>query len=108
VLSMVFIDAAVDPAATWQVMQGDPQGPPKSPVGSVSEHIDRWWNTHPSDFGAVRVPALAIYAVHDDHPYPLPGTSPEMRARLDTHWQTEWNALVHRTADKFVCVDCCS
>jgi pimeloyl-ACP methyl ester carboxylesterase len=101
VLSMVFIDAAVDPAAAWRVMMKDPQGPPKSPVGSVSEQIDRWWNTHPSDFSAVRVPALALYAIQDRHPYPPPGTSTAMRARLDEYWRTEWNSLVERTAERF-------
>ncbi len=34
VLSAVFIDAAVDPAASWRVWQMDPQGLPKSVVGS--------------------------------------------------------------------------
>jgi pimeloyl-ACP methyl ester carboxylesterase len=100
-LSMVFIDAAVDPAAAWRVMIKDPQGPPTSPAGSVSEQIDRWWNTHPSDFTAVRVPALALFAVQNQHPYPPAGASTEMRARLDEYWQTDWNALVTRTAEKF-------
>jgi pimeloyl-ACP methyl ester carboxylesterase len=101
VLSMVFIDAAVDPAAAWRVMLKDPQGTPKSPVGSVSEQIDRWWGTHPSDFAAVRVPALALFAVQDRHPYAPPGTSAAMRAQLDEYWRTEWNSLVERTAEKF-------
>jgi pimeloyl-ACP methyl ester carboxylesterase len=100
-LSAVFIDAAVDPAAAWSVMAGDPQGAPKSPPGSVLEQIDLWWTTHPAQFAAVRVPALAIYALQDAHPYPPLGASADLLARLNEYWRTDWNGLVRQTAERF-------
>lgn len=102
VLSLVYLDAAVDAADAARVMKLDPMasGPPASP-DSPSGQIDRWWNSYSPDFSGLRSPALAFFAIQSRHPYVPTDALDVVRQRADTYWATEARALVERMAEKF-------
>jgi pimeloyl-ACP methyl ester carboxylesterase len=102
VLSLVYLDAAVDAADAARVMKLDPMaGGPPAPPDSPSGQIDRWWNSYSPDFSALRSPALAFFAIQSRHPYVPTDASDVVRQRADTYWATEARALVERMAEKF-------
>ncbi len=102
VLSLVYLDAAVDAADAARVMKLDPMisgapAPPESPSGQ----IDQWWNSYSPDFRELRSPALAFFATQSRHPYVPADASDVVRQRADTYWATEARALADRMAEKF-------
>jgi len=102
VLSLVYLDAAVDAADASRVTKLDPMasGPP-APSDSTSGQIDQWWNFYSPDFRGLRSPALAFFAIQSRHPYVPADASDIVRQRADTYWTTEAMALVDRMAEKF-------
>ncbi len=98
VMSMVFIEAANDPASVWAVFQRSPLGPVKV---QTTPEIDRWWTTQPTNFTTIHVPALAMYAVEDRFPFTPDGATAEMKRRMDEYWRNDYEPVVQRTAEKF-------
>jgi pimeloyl-ACP methyl ester carboxylesterase len=101
VLSLVYLDAAVDAADAARVMRLDPMIGSPAPPDSPSGQIDTWWNTYSPDFGVLRSPALAFFAAQSRHPYVPSDASEVVRRRANTYWATEARALVERMAAKF-------
>jgi len=101
VLSLVYLDAAIDAAEAARVMRQDPMiGTPASP-DTPSGQIDLWWNTYSPSFRVLRSPALAFFASQSRHPYVPPDASEATRQRANTYWATEATALVERMVAKF-------
>ena len=101
VLSVVYLDAAVDATDAARVMKLDPLAGPPPSAESRAGQIAVWWSTYSPDFGALRSPALALFALQDRHPYVPPTASEALRQRADVYWVTEARALVDRMAAKF-------
>lgn len=101
VLSLVYLDAAIDAADAARVMRLDPMIGVPAPPDTLSGQIDAWWNTYSPNFGVLRSPALAFFAVQSRHPYVPPDASDAVRQRANTYWATEARNLVERMAAKF-------
>jgi hypothetical protein len=101
VLSLVYLDAAVDAADAARVMKLDPMAGEPAPRASPSGQIDAWWNSYSPDFGALRSPALAFFALQRRHPCVPPDASETLRQRANVDWATEARALVDRMVAKF-------
>jgi pimeloyl-ACP methyl ester carboxylesterase len=101
VLSLVYLDAAVDGADAARVMKLDPLAGPPPSAESRAGQIAAWWSAYSPDYGALRSPALAFFALQSRHPYVPPGASQTLRQRADVYWTTEARALVDRMAAKF-------
>jgi pimeloyl-ACP methyl ester carboxylesterase len=101
VLSVVYLDAAIDAADAARVMKLDPLAPPPSTPGSQSAQIDLWWETYSPDFAVLKSPALAFFAMQSRHPYVPADASDGIRIKADAYWATEAKALVERMVAKF-------
>ena len=101
VISLVYFDAALDPAAAEAVMRDAPTAVPKPPAGTPYAQVLEWWNSYTPDFSKLRSPALAFYAVQDRNPHIPPAASEASRKRADEFWQTKWTPMIRRTAEKF-------
>jgi pimeloyl-ACP methyl ester carboxylesterase len=100
VASVVYFDAALDPAAARLVKQEAPVPDPQPRPGTPYAQVLTWWNAYSPDFSVVRCPALAFYALPSDPP--LPSTaSPALRARATEFWRTRWLPTIRQMADKF-------
>lgn len=101
VLSLVYLDAAIDPVDAAGVMRRDPMIGTLAPSDSPSGQIDAWWNTYSPTFSVLRSPSLAFFAAQSRHPYVAADASEATRQRADAYWATEATALVERMAAKF-------
>jgi pimeloyl-ACP methyl ester carboxylesterase len=100
VASVVYFDAALDPAAARLVKQAAPVPDPQPRPGTPYAQVLAWWNVYSPDFSVVRCPALAFYALPADPP--LPSTaSPPLRARATDFWRTRWLPAIRQMAAKF-------
>jgi pimeloyl-ACP methyl ester carboxylesterase len=63
VISLVYFDAALDPAAAEAVMKDSPIAAPNPPPGTPYAQVLEWWASYTPDFSRLRSPALAFYAV---------------------------------------------
>jgi len=100
-LSLVYLDAAVDGADAARVMKLDPMAAPPPGAESRAGQIASWWSAYSPDYGALRSPALAFFALQNRHPYVPPDASDALRQRADAYWTTDGRALVDRMAAKF-------
>jgi pimeloyl-ACP methyl ester carboxylesterase/HEAT repeat protein len=101
VLSLVYLDAAIDAADAARVMTLDPMAAPPPSAESRAGQIAAWWSAYSPDYGALRSPALALFALQSRHPYVPPTASKALRQRADAYWTTDGRALVDRMAAKF-------
>jgi pimeloyl-ACP methyl ester carboxylesterase len=100
VASVVYFDAALDPAAARLVKQEAPVPDPQPRPGTPYAQVLTWWNVYSPDFSLVRCPSLAFYALPAGPP--LPSTaSPAQRARATEFWRTRWLPAIRQMADKF-------
>ena len=101
VLSLVYLDAAVDAADAARIMKLDPMAGPPPSAESRAGQIAAWWSAYSPDYAALRSPALAFFALQNRHPYVPPDASEALRQRADAYWTTDGRALVDRMAAKF-------
>lgn len=101
VASLVYFDAALDPAAAEVVMKDAPVSLPQPPAGSPFAQVNEWWTSHSPDFSKLKCPALAFYAVQDRNPNIPENASGELRRISDEFWRTRWTPMVRQTAEKF-------
>jgi pimeloyl-ACP methyl ester carboxylesterase len=101
VLSLVYLDAAIDAVDAARVMRRDPMIGAPAASESPSGQIDAWWNTYSPTFSVLRSPSLAFFAVQSRHPYVPADASETTRQRADAYWATEATPLVERMAAKF-------
>lgn len=101
VASLVYFDAALDPAAFHAVMKESPVPPPQPPPGSPFAQVLEWFNAHSPDFSILPCPALAFYALQDRNPALPRDASDELRRRSEEYWRTRWTPMVRATAEKF-------
>ena len=100
IASVVYLDAALDPAAGEATMKESPLPLPQPPAGSPYAQVRQWWTSHSPDFSTMRCPSLAFYAVQDGPPVP-PQVSEELRQRATVYWTTRWLPTVRQMIEKF-------
>jgi pimeloyl-ACP methyl ester carboxylesterase len=100
VASVVYMDAALDGAASEAVMKESPIPNPRPSPGTPYAQVLRWWASYTPDFTGVACPALAFYAVQSNPPVP-PTVGEPLRQRAHEFWQTKWLPMVRSTIEKF-------
>lgn len=100
VISLVYFDAAVDPAAAQAVMKESPVPAPQAPPGSPFAQVNEWLVAHSPDYSKLKCPVLAFYAVQDRAPTTPKNASEDLRRRNDEFWRAKWTPMVRETAAK--------
>ena len=100
VASLVYIDAALDLAAGYALMQDPIVSLPEPQPGSPYAQVMTWQQVYTPDFSKLRSPALAFYTTRAPVPIPRDATD-EIRRGIDEFAQTKWVPLVEGMAEKF-------
>ena len=101
VISLVYLDAALDAAIAEALMKESPVAPSQPPPGSPFAQVRVWWTLYSPDFSKLKAPALALYGVQDRNPFRPPNATDDLLQRLDEFWRTNWTPMIRRTAEKF-------
>lgn len=89
VLSIVYLDAALDAAKGEAMLAEMPVPNPRPAPGTPFFQVREWWTTYTPDFTRLRVPSLAFFALPVAPP--LPAKVPEdLRAKAETFWRDRW------------------
>ena len=100
VISLVYVDAALDLAAGQVVIEQSPVPYPQPSPGSPYSQVLDWMTSYSPDFSRLEAPALAFYAMQDNPP--LPGNATEdFRRRMEDYWQTKWIPMVQQVVERF-------
>jgi pimeloyl-ACP methyl ester carboxylesterase len=99
VMSLVYIDAALDFAAGDAILNG--RFPlPQPQVGSPYSQALQWLRSYTPDFSRLKSPALAFYTTQV--PVPIPGNATDdFRRQIDEFARTKWMPLVTQMAETF-------
>ena len=100
VVSVVYLDAALDAAASEAVMKEAPASNPQPAPGTPYAQVLQWWTSYSPDFSKVRCPTLAFFALQDNPPIP-PSADEQLRQRATTYWRTKWLPMMAQTIEKF-------
>lgn len=100
VASVVYLDAALDPAAGEAVRKEAPVRNPQPAPGTPWAQVLMWWSSYTPDFSKVKCPMLAFYAVQESPPLPRDATE-DLKDRAKHYWQTHWLPMVRQTIEKF-------
>ena len=100
VASLVYIDAALDFAAGYDVMKEWMANLRQPQPGSPYSQVLQWQQLYTPDFSGLTAPALAFYTKRT--PMPVPNNAPdEIRLKIEDFARTKWSPLVDRMANKF-------
>ena len=100
VISLVYIDAALDLAAGEVVMKDPVISLPQPQPGSPYAQVLAWSNLYTPDFSKLKSPALAFYTTQVPIPIPRNATD-DLRRQIDEFSRTKWIPLVFHMAEKF-------
>jgi pimeloyl-ACP methyl ester carboxylesterase len=100
VISLVYIDAALDLAAGEIVMKDPVVSLPQPQPGSPYAQVLAWSRSYTPDFSRLKSPALAFYTTQVPIPVPR-NVSDDVRRQIDEFSRTKWIPLVLRMAEKF-------
>ncbi len=100
VVSLVYIDAALDSAAGFALMKDSIARLPQPQPGSPYSQVTRWQQLYTPDFSQLKARALAFYTTQA--PVPIPkGATDDIRRKIDEFARMKWRPLVDRMANKF-------
>jgi pimeloyl-ACP methyl ester carboxylesterase len=101
VISLVYLDAALDLAAAEAVMKEASAQRPQPPPGSPFAQVTAWMNAYTPDFSRLKSPALAFYALQDRNPNVPDSADAAVRQKADELWRANWIPMIRQTASKF-------
>lgn len=100
VLSIVYLDAALDAAKGEAILAELPVPYPTPAPGTPFAQVREWWTKYTPDFTRLRVPSLAFYAL--PHAPPLPPKTPQdLQAKADTFWRDRWLPTTRAMIEQF-------
>ena len=100
VISLVYLDAALDLAAGQTVIKESPVPNPQPAPGSPYSQVLEWTTSYSPNFSKLKAPALAFYAMQENPAIPANATE-DLRRRSEEYWRTKWIPMVQRIVEKF-------
>lgn len=100
VLSIVYLDAAIDAAKGEAILAEMPVPYPTPAPGTPFAQVREWWTKYTPDFTHLRVPSLAIYALPKAPPLP-PKTPADLQAKAETFWRDRWLPTTRAMIERF-------
>lgn len=89
VLSIVYLDAALDAAKGEALLAELPVPNPTPAPGTPFFQVREWWTKYTPDFTRLRAPSLAFFALPAAPP--LPAKVPEdVRSKAESFWRDRW------------------
>lgn len=89
VLSVVYLDAALDAAPAEAVRKRAPVPNPQPEPGTPYAQVQEWWTAYRPDFSRVQAPMLMLYAIQEQPPLPA-NVAPELKAQAQAFWRDTW------------------
>jgi pimeloyl-ACP methyl ester carboxylesterase len=100
VLSIVYLDAALDAAKGEAMLSEMPIPNPRPAPGTPFFQVRQWWTKYTPDFARLRVPSLAFFALPVAPP--LPAKVPEdLRVKVETFWRDRWLPTTRAMIERF-------
>ena len=100
VLSIVYLDAALDAAKGEAILAELPVPNPTPAPGTPFAQVREWWTKYTPDFSRLRVPSLAFYALPHAPPLP-PKAPPDLQVRAETFWRDRWLPTTRAMIEQF-------